>query len=143
MDERETRWAEFDALGIQEMRKRMGSHVFGEEKMKLSREWIAHQESLRASADSSASLAEARSANELARSANDLAERAIDAALQANSIAETSAVSAALSVRKARNTNIIASIAATLAAIAIVVSIIGWSHNGKGKDEQKTEAQTH
>lgn len=136
--ERDAQWAEFDALGTVEIRKRLGASQYGEQKVKLAREWLAHQESLQSSAENAASLAEARSANELALAANTLA-------LQANSVAEISAASAARSVAKAHTSNIIAAIAALAAVIAIAVSIIGWKHNDKSESAPKseTQSQTH
>jgi hypothetical protein len=139
MDERDARWTEFDALGTVEIRKRLGAQQYGEEKVRLAREWLAHQESLRSSDENAASLAEARSANELAREANTLA-------LQANSVAEISAASAARSVAKAHISNIIAAIAAALAAAAITVSIIGWYRHADAPNKEtkiETKDQAH
>jgi len=126
--ERDARWTEFERLGVEEIHKRLGAQQYGEEKLRLAREWLAHQESLRMSADNAASLAKARAANELARSANELAERANVAALEANDVASAAAASAALSVAAARANNIIAIAALIAATIAIVVSIIGLRH---------------
>jgi hypothetical protein len=135
--ERDAQWAEFDAVGTVEIRKRLGVQQYGEQKVRLAREWLAHQESLRSSAENAASLAEARSANELAREANTLA-------LQANSVAETSAASAARSVAKARTSNAIAMAALAAAIIAIVISIIETRHHDDTlKTKIETQAQTH
>jgi ferric-dicitrate binding protein FerR (iron transport regulator) len=142
-DERDAQWAAFDAVGIEEMRKRLGAHQYGEQRERLAREWLAHQESLRVSAESAASLVEARSANELARAANELAERANASALEANSVAEISAASAARSVAVARTNNILATAALIAAIIAIVVSVIGLKRTHENVGAPKMETRTY
>jgi hypothetical protein len=119
--ERDARWAEFESLGVEEIRKRLGAQQYGEEKIRLAREWLAHQESLRTSTDNAASLAEARAANDLAKAANLSAS-------EANVIARAASDSAKRSAAAARTNNIIATAALIAAVIAIVVSIIGLKH---------------
>jgi hypothetical protein len=138
--ERDAQWAEFDSLGEVEIRKRLGAQQYGEQRMKLAREWLAHHASLRSSDENAASLAEARAANELAKEANTLA-------LQANSVAEISAASAALSVAKAKTSNIIAIVAAAAAIAAVVISMINIRHtdaqHGVTQKTKTEESQTH
>jgi ferric-dicitrate binding protein FerR (iron transport regulator) len=151
MEERERWWADFDSLGAEQVRQNIGSHVYGEARKTLAREWLAFHESRRVSEESALSLAEARAANDLARSANSLAERSADSAREANNLAreanstaEISAISAARSVARASTSNNIATaamITAIVAALAAIGSLyIGWKHTYD--DAQKTPTQT-
>ncbi len=121
-EQRDAEWAAFDALGIEEMRKRLGARQYGDQREKLAREWLAHNEKLQAALDNAAMLAEARSTNLLAREANQ-------ASAEANDIARAASASAERSAAAAQTNNKIASAALIAAIIAIVVSIIGLSHH--------------
>lgn len=114
----EALWHEFDALGEEEVRKRLGAHMFSEDKERLARQWIEYRESLDSSEARRRTLALATEANDLARSANE-------AASKFNSIALAAAASASLSAEAARTNNIIATLALIAAVIAIALSIIG------------------
>ena len=70
-DVQDSRWKEFEELGEEEVHKRLGSHIWGEDRKRLARQWLA----LRGTS--------------LAREANDLARKANDAAKEANDIART------------------------------------------------------
>jgi hypothetical protein len=70
-DVQDVRWMEFAELGEEEVRKRLGHHIWGEDKERLARQWLEDRET------------------SLARDANDLARRANDAAKEANDIART------------------------------------------------------
>jgi hypothetical protein len=91
---------EFGELGEETVHKRLGAHIWGEDKERLARQWLELRET---------SLA--REANDLARRANDVAKEANDIARRANDIA--------------RSNNFIAGLALFGAAIAIAISIIG------------------
>ena len=137
-DPREARWQEFSALGEEEVRKRLGAHQYGEDKIRLAREWLEYHASIRTSSREEATLAEARRANSLAAAANELAERAnstADAAAssaratanaldsmtaltaEANSIAERAE-------RRVATANTIATLALIASVIAIAIGII-------------------
>jgi hypothetical protein len=89
-DPHETRWKEFETLGEEEVRKRLGAHMFGEDKERLARQWIEYRDSLDSSAARLRTLALATEANDLARSANA-------AASESNVIARSAADSASRS----------------------------------------------
>jgi hypothetical protein len=112
------RWRNFEEAGEVEVRMRLATHVYGEKNMASAREWLAYKESLRSAEANEATLAEAKSANELARAANDLAS-------SANTIANAAAESARLSAEAAKTNNIIATIALIAAVIAMAISIVG------------------
>ena len=116
-DPRDQLWQEFDALGEEEVRRRLAAHQYGTAKARSALQWIEFRESLRSSDSIAQSLAFARDANDLARSANA-------AALEANSIARASSDSAKRSADAASTSNTIATAALAAAIIAIVVSII-------------------
>jgi hypothetical protein len=105
-----SRWQQFEELGEEEVRRRLGSHVYKEETQRLANQWLLY----RASSDSAElrrlTLDSAMEANDLARKANELAS-------EANSIARSSAA-------EARTSNTIAKLALAAATIAIVISII-------------------
>ena len=117
-DPRDLLWQEFEALGEDEVRKRLGAHQYGETKKRSAIQWIEYRESLRSSDSMAHSLAFAREANDLASSANA-------AAVEANSIARASSDSAKRSADAARTSNIIATLALIAAVIAMALSIIG------------------
>jgi hypothetical protein len=122
-DPRDSFWQELEALGEEEVRRRLAAHQYAGTKLRSATQWIEYRESLRSSESIAQSLAFAREANDLARSSNA-------AALEANAIACDAASSASLSANAARTSNIIAAASATAAIIAIVISIIGifWHH---------------
>jgi hypothetical protein len=117
-DKIEARWQEFEELGEAEVRKRIGSGIFGPQKARLANQWIESRGSAESSEARRHALAVANEANSLARSANE-------AAVEANSIARKAADSASLSAEAARNNNRIATAALIAATIAIALSIIG------------------
>jgi hypothetical protein len=131
-------WRSLNQMSPEEVRKNLGLSVWTERKARLATEWLAHQESSRASAENAASLAEARSANDLAREANASAQ-------EANSIARAASASAKRSANQARISNVIAALALAAAMIAIVVSIIGLRHTDEHGNAAQTnaQAQTH
>ena len=51
-DESRDLWEELDRLGIEEVRRKLAMKVYGENKLPLVQEWIAHQERLSAKAES-------------------------------------------------------------------------------------------
>jgi hypothetical protein len=114
----EAQWKEFEALGVEVVRKRLAARYFSEEKERLAIQWIEHLSSLDSSDARRRTLALATEANDLARSAND-------AASEANTVARAAAASASLSADAARTNNIIATLALIAAVIAIALSIIG------------------
>ena len=120
-DQRDSEWAAFDALGIEEIRKRLGARQYGDQREKLAREWLAHHETSQVAFDNAAMLAEAKATNLLAREANL-------SAVEANEIARAASASAKRSAAAARTNNIIATAALIAAIIAIVVSITGIHH---------------
>jgi hypothetical protein len=71
---------EFADLGEEEVRKRLGMHIWAEKKGRLARQWL-----------------ELRSTS-LAREANDLAGKANDAAKEANDIARSNNFTAGLAL---------------------------------------------
>jgi hypothetical protein len=86
-DVQDVRWKEFEELGEEEVRKRLGAHIWGEDKERLARQWL----DLR-----STSLA--REANDLARRANDVAREANDIARRNNFIAALALFGAAIAI---------------------------------------------
>lgn len=98
-------------LGEVEVRKNLAKHVYGEDRQRLALQWLAHQESLRASQASAETVSEARNSNALAREANTLASNANDIALRA------------LTASQANNNIAVAALIAAIVAIA--ASIIG------------------
>jgi hypothetical protein len=79
-DVQDVRWKEFEELGEEEVRKRLGAHIWGEDKERLARQWLELRET------------------SLARQANDLAMKANDAAKEANDIARTNNIIATLAL---------------------------------------------
>ena len=75
-DVQDVRWKEFEDLGEEDVRKRLGMHIWGEDKERLARQWLELRET-----------SVAREANDLARRANDVAEKANDIARKNNLIA--------------------------------------------------------
>jgi len=75
-DVHDVRWAEFEALGEIEVRKRLAAHYWSEEKDALARQWLVYRESRESSESNANSLALAREANDFARSANTSASEA-------------------------------------------------------------------
>jgi len=88
-------WIEFDALGEEEVRKRLGAVVWDSYKQVAARQWLEAREAAKSAESRRETLALAKEANDLARSANDVA----------------------------RKNNIIATLALVVAAIALAVSI--------------------
>ena len=39
-DVQDVRWKEFEELGEEEVRKRLGAHIWGEDKERLARQWL-------------------------------------------------------------------------------------------------------
>jgi len=113
----EARWEEFEAFGEEEVRKRLGAHMFSEDKERLARQWIEYRGSLDSSEARRRTLALASEANDLARKANTVAS-------ESNVIALSAAASASRSAEAARNNNKIATVALIAAIISIVLSII-------------------
>jgi CHASE3 domain sensor protein len=111
------RWEEFETLGETEVRKRLGAHMFGEDKERLAHQWIEYRRSMESSEARRRTLALATEANDLARSANVAASDSV-------TIARSAADSASRSAAAARNNNIIATLALIAAAISIALSII-------------------
>jgi hypothetical protein len=122
----ESEWAAFDELGVEEVRKRLGSTLWGPKTQKLAREWLLHHEASQSSLDNAAILEEAKSANAIAREA---------------------AATARESAEEARNANRTARLMLIAATIAAVASIIGAVHSctqGDHHDEQtETKVKTH
>jgi hypothetical protein len=79
-DVQDVRWKEFEGLGEEDVRKRLGAHFWSEDKERLARQWLEHRETY------------------LAREANDLAKRANDVAEKANDISRTSNIIATLAL---------------------------------------------
>src|SRR5262249_27872701 len=90
-------WKEFEDLAEEEVRKRLGMHIWLEDKEKLARQWLQSGEAAKAAENRRDSLALAKKANDIARAANDVE----------------------------RTNNIIATLALVGAGIAIATSIIG------------------
>jgi hypothetical protein len=90
-------WKEFDALGEDDVRKRVGAIVWDGMKQVAARQWLEAREAAKAAESRRETVALAKEANDLAKRANDLA----------------------------RSNNFIAGLALFGAAIAITVSIIG------------------
>jgi hypothetical protein len=76
-DVQDFRWKEFEQLGEEEVHKRLGTHIWGEDKERLARQWLELRET------------------SLARKANDLARRAAE---EANDIARTNNIIARLAL---------------------------------------------
>jgi hypothetical protein len=124
---------------VEEIRRRLGAQQYGEQRANLAREWLTHQESLKAERDRAEALSAARAANALAEDANrialaskEAADEANASAREANSLARsanTTADDAAASARRsadaARINNTIATLALIAAVIAIAMSIFG------------------
>jgi hypothetical protein len=115
--EYEKTWVEFEEIGEEAVRKNIGAHVYGDRRLRLAREWLAHREASSSSSDRRATLTLANEANDLARSANE-------AALEANSIARDASASAKRSADAARTSNMIATLALIAAIVAIALSVI-------------------
>jgi hypothetical protein len=111
MNNRDARWREFEGLGEEEVRKRVGAKMFGEEKSELAQQWLGYRASEDFAEQGSKTLALAEEAIKLARSANDIARKAADSASRSAAAAE-------------RNSRI-ARGALIGALIAIAISIIG------------------
>ena len=79
-DLQEVRWKEFEDLGEEDVRKRLGMHIWGEDKERLARQWLQLRET------------------SLAREANDLAKRANDLARSNNFIAGLALFGAAIAI---------------------------------------------
>ena len=79
--------AELEALGEDQVRKRLAQHIWSEDKESLARHWLELQET---------SLA--REANDLARRANDAAKEANDIARKNNIIATFALVMAVIAI---------------------------------------------
>ncbi len=108
-------WDKFEERGSEGVRRDLAAGgIYGEARTNAAREWLAYRESLETSESNRASLAEAKSANDLARSANT-------AALEANSIARFASDSAKRSAKAAWTSNIIAAAALIAAIIAMVI----------------------
>jgi hypothetical protein len=90
-------WKEFGELGEEEVRKRLGAHIWLEDKEKLARQWLQSGEAAKAAENRRDALALAKEANDIARAANDVE----------------------------RMNNFIAALVLVGAGIAIAVSIIG------------------
>lgn len=118
-------WRQLDDMGEAVVRRTLAEHRWAEERKRAAEQWLAHQESYRATTDSAAIVEAAREANRLASAANELAEAASALAREANSIARDASASAARSADAARTNNIIATLALIAAAIAIAISVIG------------------
>jgi hypothetical protein len=117
-NELESQWQEFEVIGEEKVRKNIGLHVYGDQRLRLANQWLAFRESSDSSEQRRKTLA-------LAQEANDLARSASEAASESNSIARRAADSASLSAAAARTNNIIATLALIAATIAIAFSIIG------------------
>ena len=78
---------EFADLGEEEVRKRLGMHIWAEKKGRLARQWLELR---------STSLA--REANDLARKANDVAKEANLIARRNNSIAALALIGAGVAI---------------------------------------------
>ena len=79
-DVQDVRWKEFEELGEEEVRKRLSASIWGEDKIRLARQWLELRET------------------SLAREANDLARKANDAAKEANDLARTNNIIATLAL---------------------------------------------
>ena len=117
-DRDEKRWADFEALGEEQVRKNLGKGIYGEERQRLALQWIETRKSVDSDISRRETLALAKEANNLASSANK-------AASESNFIAREAANSARESADAARNNNIIATAALIAAIVAIALSIIG------------------
>jgi hypothetical protein len=116
-EERDAQWAEFERLGEEEVRKRLGAQQYGEAKVKLARAWLEQRDALHASADRRKAIDVATEANTISRQANDLSREA-----------NTTAAGAAIAAREAADaTKANARIAAgalAMAFLALVVSVL-------------------
>jgi hypothetical protein len=90
-------WKEFDALGEDDVRKRLGAVVWDGTKQVAARQWLEAREAAKGAESRRETLALAKEANDLAREANDVARR----------------------------NNFIAALALFGAGIAIAVSVVG------------------
>jgi hypothetical protein len=90
-------WKEFEELGEDDVRKRLGAVVWDAHKQVAARQWLEAREAAKAAESRRETLALAKEANDLARSANNVA----------------------------RTNNFIAALALVGAGIAIAVSVIG------------------
>ena len=142
MTEVEKLWADFEKIGIEQVRRNLAGHVYGEERSKAALGWIDHQASKSESLDRASVIA-------LAREANDLAREAIEAAREANRVASDSATSSraanelaraansrvamaeASSDQRTRTSNRIAALALITAIAAAIISIIQTIHGWK------------
>ena len=93
-------WKEFDALGEDDVRKRLGAVVWDGTTQVAARQWLEAREAAKGAESRRETLALAKEANDLARSANVVA----------------------------RQNNIIAMFALAVAVIALVFSIFLKSH---------------
>ena len=93
----DTWWKEFEDLGEEEVRKRLGMHTWLEDKEKLARQWLQSGDTAKAAENRRDTLALAKEANDLAKEANDVA----------------------------RQNNTIATLALIVGVIALALSIIG------------------
>lgn len=107
----EAKYAEFEKLGPVEVRKRLASHVYGEDNARHAENWLALKDHEAESLSRDAIMTSAREANALAREANSIAREAADAASEA--------------ARAAKNNNTIATIALAISVMAIATSVIG------------------
>jgi hypothetical protein len=131
-DERDRIWAEFERIGAEEVRKQLGSQIWGENRVLLAREWLTHNDANQSAIDrrkaiaaSESAVDEARKANLLSLEANDLASEANSFARQANETASAAAASARASADAARTNNKIAMAALAVAITATLISIAG------------------
>ena len=90
-------WKEFGELGEEEVRKRLGAHIWLEDKERLARQWLESGELAKDAENRRETLTLAKEANYLAKEANLIARR----------------------------NNFIAALALFGAGVAITVSVVG------------------
>jgi hypothetical protein len=80
-------WKEFEDIGEDDVRERLGRHIWDEEKERSARRWLEAREKYLA-----------REANDLAKRANDVAEKANDLVRTTNVIATFALIGSGIAI---------------------------------------------
>lgn len=115
-------WAKYEALGEDEVRKRIAEKKFAGRNLALAQEWLRRQERARSEFDRTKDFEVARRASEAAERAASAAERAAVAAERDADAAERAAEAAEVSNQNAATAKTIAMAAMIIAAIMVLVT---------------------
>jgi hypothetical protein len=94
----ESQWRDYEEIGEEQVRKNLASNVYGEDRTKSSRAWLAHKAAVREAASQRTSAASQDEANSIARVASAAASRAAAAAERSATAAERANKRAAIAI---------------------------------------------